>query len=41
MGGGGGGNSSPGYKIVLSLDDLKLVTTGNTNTHPGLEFAPQ
>jgi hypothetical protein len=26
---------------VLSLADLKLVTNGNTNTHPGLEFAPQ
>jgi hypothetical protein len=35
-----GANSSPGYKIVLSLADLKLVTNGNTNGHPGLEFAP-
>jgi hypothetical protein len=36
-----GANSSPGYKIVLSLADLKLVTNGNTNTHPELEFSPQ
>jgi hypothetical protein len=39
--GGGGAHSSPGYKIVLSSADLKLVTNENTNTHPGLEFAPQ
>ena len=40
-GGGGGGNLGPGYKIMLSLAKLKLLTNGNMSTHPGLEFAPQ
>jgi hypothetical protein len=40
-GGGGGANLGPGYKIMLSLAKLKLLTNGNMSTHPGLEFAPQ
>ena len=39
--GGGGANLGPGYKIMLSLAKLKLLTNGNMSTHPGLEFAPQ